>query len=248
MLKTFVIHVSKGYEERREHIDRHLPSVGLNEYEYMLRGDIDDLSDQIRNEFFAGDLSLPAKSCFYKHYLVMKEVVLRQIPQVLALEDDVILEKDFIDQLSAILNELNGEKNYVVNIEEASSQVPRKIRQTGQHLYLCHQNKLTGGLIYDLTFARKAVAFIESKPQMLAADHWFNEHRHEVKFNLFWTHPTLVKQGSKSGMFASGICDKKSGLYTAVRAWFKDRYKKHILSNFRQRNVNYFIDVPYYEE
>lgn len=248
MIKTFIIHVSKGYEERREHIDRHLPAVGINEYEYMLRGDIDDLSEQVRNEFFSGDLSLPAKSCFYKHYLVMKEVVEKQIPQVLVLEDDVLLPKTFIQDLQPILHELEKECNYVVNIEEASSQVPLRVRKKGQHLYLCHQNKLTGGLIYDLAFATKAVAFIESRPQTHAADHWYNEHRHEVKFNLFWSHPTLVKQGSKSGMFTSAISNKKSGHYTALRAWFKDKYKKHILSNFRKRNLNYFVDVPYYKD
>ena len=39
---------AKVYEERRKHIDTHLPSRGINEYEYMLRGDIDDLSDAVR--------------------------------------------------------------------------------------------------------------------------------------------------------------------------------------------------------
>lgn len=248
MIKTFIIHVSKGYEDRRAHIDRHLPQVGLTDYEYMLRGDIDDLTDEIRHQFFAGDLSLPAKSCFYKHYLVMKEAVTRQIPQVLVLEDDVILDKHFLTKLKPILKELEQEVNYVVNIEEASSQVPRRFLKTSKYLYLCNQNKLAGGLIYDLTFATKAVHFMESRPQYAAYDHWFNKHRHEVKFNLFWSHPTLVRQGSKTGLFNSGISGKKSGRSTKFRSWFKDCYKKHILSNFRKRNLDYFRNVPYYQE
>ncbi len=73
MIKTFVIHVSKGYEERRQYIDKHLPERGITDYEYMLAGDIDDLSDDVRNGFFDDSLRLPEKSCFYKHYLVMKK-------------------------------------------------------------------------------------------------------------------------------------------------------------------------------
>ncbi|WP_100753522.1 glycosyltransferase family 25 protein [Vibrio salilacus] len=248
MLKTFIIHVSKGYEERRQHIDNHLPSVGLHQYEFMLRGDINDLTEEIRNKFFAGSLSLPAKSCFYKHYLVMKEVVQRQIPSVLVLEDDVILPSSFTRDLQPILAELENERNYVVNIEEASSQVPITVRKKGKHLYLCNKNKLTGGLIYDLEFAKKAVKFIESTPQIYTADHWYNEHRHDLKFNLFWSHPTLVKQGSKNGLFSSGISNKQRGYTPAIRAWFRDRYKKYILCNLRQRNINCFKNVPYYTE
>lgn len=245
-MKTFVIHVSKGYEERREHIDSHLPKIGVKEYEYMLRGDIDDLSLKVINEFFSHGLTLAEKSCFYKHYLVMKKVVDDNIQQVLVLEDDAILCDDFIGRITEIKKELDGESCYLVNIEEASSQVPFVVREPGKKLYLCEANKLAGGLIYDYFFAKKMVSYIESLQQRYEIDKTIGIVRHQVGFNLFWTHPPLVKQGSKNGLFSSELSGRKSGFKTKIRAWFKDNYKKHILSNFRTKHIALFKNVKKY--
>ncbi|GAL14666.1 hypothetical protein JCM19233_5678 [Vibrio astriarenae] len=197
MIKTFIIHVSKGYEERKEHIERHLPQRGITEFEYMLKGDIDDLSDEIRNEFFRPSMHLPAKSCFYKHYLVMKRVVTEGIPQVLVLEDDAILDPGFCHHLDNILEELEGQSGYIVNLEEASSLVPIRSRKKGQSLYLAEINKLTGGLVYDLEYAKKMVNYIESAIQQSPIDRTIGEARHSIQANLYWVHPPLSGKGVK---------------------------------------------------
>ncbi|MCK6263271.1 glycosyltransferase family 25 protein [Vibrio sp. ZSDE26] len=246
MIKTFVIHVSKGYEDRRKHIDSHLPERGITDYEYMLRGDIDDLSDDIRNHFFGESMSLPEKSCFYKHYLVMKRVVEEKIPQVLVLEDDALLEPDFLDQLSLISLELRKQSKYLVNIEEASSLVPVSIRVPKQKLYLCEVNKLAGGLIYDYSMAEAVVTYVESYTQDAPIDTTLGKLRHLLGYNLFWVHPPLVKQGSKSGLFDSELSGRKAGFYTAFRAWFKDNYKKHILSNLKAKHLAHFKNITKY--
>ncbi len=49
---TFVIHVSEGYEERRQHIDKHLPERGINNFTYRLDGDITDFSEDILDAHF----------------------------------------------------------------------------------------------------------------------------------------------------------------------------------------------------
>lgn len=246
MIKTFIIHVSKGYEDRRKHIDTHLLKRGISEYEYMLRGDIDDLSDEVRNEFFGSELSLAEKSCFYKHYLVMKEVVNRKIPQVLVLEDDAILDKFFSNHLGRILEELRNENNYIINIEEASSQVPFSIRKKGVSLYLSEINKLAGGLVYDYQFAKKMVHYLENNRNEQPIDTTIGKIRHSVGFNLYWTHPTLVKQGSKSGLFNSDLSGRRAGFYTAFRALFKDFYKKYLLSNVKKSHKSHFLNVRKY--
>ncbi|MEF1284782.1 glycosyltransferase family 25 protein [Vibrio sp. M250220] len=248
MIKTFIIHVSKGYEERRKHIDTHLPSRGINEYEYMLRGDIDDLSTDVINVFFGNALTLPEKSCFYKHYLVMKKVVEECIPQVLVLEDDAFLRKDFCEQVELIQHEIafNNEKNYLINIEEASSLVPFSIRNRNQKLYLSDINKLTGGLIYDYEFAKNVIEHMSSTTQNLPIDTTLGQLRSELRYNLFWVHPPLVCQGSKNGQFDSELSGRTSGLKTRIRGFFKDYYKMHILSNLRLSHLKHFKNIIKY--
>ncbi|MGR5261126.1 glycosyltransferase family 25 protein [Vibrio astriarenae] len=246
MIKTFIIHVSKGYEDRKEHIERHLPQRGITEFEYMLKGDIDDLSDEIRNEFFRPSMHLPAKSCFYKHYLVMKKVVTESIPQVLVLEDDAILDPKFCHHLDNVLRELEGQNGYIVNLEEASSLVPIWYRKQGQTLYLSEINKLAGGLVYDLEYAKKMVNYIESTIQLSPIDQTIGKVRHAIAANLYWVHPPIVGQGSKSGMFSSELSGKRAGKYTALRAFFKDVYKMHVLSNLKSSHLAFFKNVKRY--
>jgi glycosyl transferase family 25 len=246
VIKTFIIHVSKGYEERRKHIDSHLPSRGINEYEYMLRGDIDDLSDAIRHEFFGSKLSLAEKSCFYKHYLVMKEAVERNIEQVLVLEDDALLVSSFTQDFSLILSELEGQSNYFANIEEASNSVPLSVRKSNQYLYPCKVNKLCGGYVFDLIFAKKMVEYIESQQIDTPIDGLIGDKIDELQFNLYWVHPPVVKQGSKVGMFESQLSGRTSGLYATARSWFKEGYRTHIRSHLSKKQKALFENVTKY--
>ncbi|MGC9402597.1 glycosyltransferase family 25 protein [Vibrio genomosp. F10 str. 9ZC157] len=243
MIKTFVIHVSKGYEERRKHIDKHLPERGITDYEYMLRGDIDDLSDEIRNEFFDDSLRLPEKSCFYKHYLVMKKVIEEQIPQVLVLEDDALLVKGFDSQLKRILKEMEGKTNYLVNIEDAASSVPYSYREKDQLTYSCKTNKLTGGLVYDISFAKKLVSYIESSPVCAPIDGFIGNENDRLGYSIHWCQPPLVSQGSKNGMFASELNGAKSGLYIRLRSAIKDFYRRDIRSHLSKKHKALFQNI-----
>lgn len=246
MIKTFIIHVSKGYEERRKHIDSHLPKHGISDYEYMLRGDIDDLDDNIRNEFFGPRLSLAEKSCFYKHFLVMKYAVEHQIEPVLVFEDDVVLTDRFQAEFANIQSELADKKNYFVNIEEASNSVPFSIRKPNQHLYPCKVNKLCGGYIFDLEFAAKFVAYVEAEQTNTPIDGLIGDLIDQLQFNLYWTHPPVVKQGSKIGMFESELSGRSSGWYATMRSWFKEGYRTHVRSHLSQKQKALFEHVTKY--
>ncbi len=241
MIKTFVIHVSKGYEDRRAHMDQHLPKHGIVDYEYMLRGDIDDLSESVRSEFFTNDLRLAEKSCFYKHYLVMKRVVDESIPQVLVLEDDALLVDNFTQKLSLSLKELEGKECYFANIEDAATSVPYSYRKPNQTLYPCSTNKLCGGYVYDLAFAEKLVSFIESEAVDAPIDGFIGNENERLGYSIYWCQPPLVSQGSKSGLFASELNGAKSGLYYQFKGFFKHFYRRNILSNLSKKQKKLFI-------
>ncbi|MGF1721734.1 glycosyltransferase family 25 protein [Vibrio kyushuensis] len=240
MIRTFIIHVSKGYEDRRQHIDSHLPERGITDYEYMLRGDIDDLSEDVRNEFFTDTLRLAEMSCFYKHYLVMKRAVKERIPQVLVFEDDVLLIDSFTDRLEKSLEELGGKQCYLVNIEDAATSVPYSCRKPNQTLYLCATNKLCGGYVYDLAFAEKMVSFIESKSVEAPIDGFIGNENENLGYSIYWCQPPLVAQGSKSGLFSSELNGAKSGRYATIRSAIKDWYRRDVRSHISKKQKQLF--------
>ncbi|WP_047049101.1 glycosyltransferase family 25 protein [Vibrio mexicanus] len=240
MIKTFVIHVSKGYENRRAHMDSHLPKHGIVEYEYMLRGDIDDLSESVRSEFFTDTLRLAEKSCFYKHYLVMKRVVEERIPQVLVLEDDALLVDNFTQKLSLSLKELKDKECYFANIEDAATSVPYSYRKPNKTLYLCSTNKLCGGYVYDLAFAEKLVSFIESEVVDAPIDGFIGNENERLGYSIYWCQPPLVSQGSKSGLFASELNGAKSGMYATIRSSIKDWYRRNVRSHMSKKQKQLF--------
>ncbi|GAL14665.1 hypothetical protein JCM19233_5677 [Vibrio astriarenae] len=47
-------------------------------------------------------------------------------------------------------------------------------------------------------------------------------------------------------MFSSELSGKRAGWYTAIRAWFKDVYKMHILSNIKPSHLALFQNVNKY--
>ncbi|WP_199711740.1 glycosyltransferase family 25 protein [Alginatibacterium sediminis] len=242
-MHTFIIHVSKGFEARRQHIDTHLPAMGVRNFEYVLDGDIDFVKSKVSESFFSESLSWAQRSCFYKHYLAMKMVVDRGLPYALVLEDDALLVKDFSEKLQRITEQLTAEKNYFVNIEQASNAVPFSFRKPGKLIYPCKVNKLCGGILYDYTFAKACTEYIESKKVTAPIDGFIGNERCSIGFNLFWAEPSLVKQGSKSGLFDSGISQEKSGVYLSTKSLFKNLYRIYVLSNFKKKQKELFMNV-----
>lgn len=99
---VFVIHVSEGYEERRHHIDKHLPERGIANFEYMLRGDIKDLTPEVKAKYFRENDKLPELSCAYKHVLAYEKMVKRGIERALILEDDAFLANNALTQMQCV--------------------------------------------------------------------------------------------------------------------------------------------------
>ena len=109
---VYVIHVREGYEERRYHIDKHLPERGIKNFTYILDGDIKDLTPAILDKHFSNHDKQPSNSCFYKHQRVYEDMLNNNIPYAIVFEDDVVLEKYTVKQLTNIVKELhfNNEK------------------------------------------------------------------------------------------------------------------------------------------
>lgn len=246
--RVFVIHVSEGYEDRRKHIDSHLPESGITKFEYMLDGDIKDLKNEITGKLFKGSSLTPAEqSCFYKHYLVYKKIVEEKIPQCLVLEDDAYLTRGFCKKLTQVNDELRTKENYLVNIEGAYLSVPFKFRKKGQYTYLSNYTKMTGGYIIDFVAAKKIYEYLNQNPADLPIDTYQSDMRDEIEFNIYWSQPSLVEQGSKNGTFASCINGEGDSLSDKIKYLVKNYHKKYIFSHINKRVSRVFEDVAFYK-
>ncbi|MGC9459968.1 glycosyltransferase family 25 protein [Vibrio genomosp. F10] len=244
---VFIIHVSEGYEDRRAHIDKHLPESGIKSYEYVLKGDIKDLSPEVLNSIFKGSLRTAAEhSCFYKHYLACKKIVDKNLKHALIFEDDVLLNRGFSESLDLILKELESESNYLVNIEDAYLSVPYRFRKRNQKIYLANYTKMCGAYIIDKEAATRLVTFIEKNGTTLPIDTYQSEHRDAIRFNLYWSEPSLVHQGSKSGLFESSVNEEKQGLIQLVKYKLKCLHKKFVWSHVNNRVIRVFKNVNKY--
>lgn len=105
MLKVdavFVLHVKQGSEERAVFMENQLSEMGIK-FEYMLDGDIPDLSEYRKNKYF--DMNRPLSpsemSCAMKHILIYEQMISRGLERVLIFEDDAILKKNFVKFFNA---------------------------------------------------------------------------------------------------------------------------------------------------
>jgi len=113
MIPVFVISLKDSYN-RRKHIEKHLKELGLNfEWFDAINGsklapaEIKDLVDEAKLKKDPFFLSPGAIGCQLSHYYLYKEIIKRNLQYALILEDDIIMEKNFvpcIDKLAASLN------------------------------------------------------------------------------------------------------------------------------------------------
>lgn len=239
-IPTYVIHPTKGHEEREAHLKSHLPQVGLIDYEIIVDGDADKLSDTVINDFFGPALTRGGMSCNYKHYLAYKYVIDRNQDYALILENDVFVANDILEKTDKILSEIEGKKNLLVNIEEASELVPIWYRKKGKIAYLANKNKMAAGYIIDKHFAKTMVAYLESHQTNKNFDALISEVASELSIRLYWSHPPLVTQGSKDGTFSSEISDEQSGFIVKCKTTLRNFYKTRILSNFQPKRIRVF--------
>ncbi|UTM60479.1 glycosyltransferase family 25 protein (plasmid) [Photobacterium sp. CCB-ST2H9] len=243
---VFIIHVSKGYEDRRAHIDQHLPERGITNFEYMLEGDISDLTPEVKEKYFQHNECLPALSCAYKHILVYEKMVAEGIERALVLEDDAYLTEDAFEKLSAVEAEMSSERNFILNIEHSNRSVPVRIKNPGQLCYLASHTKRTGGYVIQLEAAKRIVDFFEHYQTSMPIDAFQTKMRDILGYNIFWMDPPVVHQGSKNGMFDSELSQRKKNRLGALTSYFRDGYQRHILTNLSSKRMRSFQKVTRY--
>lgn len=231
-IKVFVLHVRKGYEDREEHIRQMLGVMNID-FEFLLDGDMDDLTPEVLDRYFTGKMRqvTPAVSCAMKHLLVCEQIVNRKLPGAIVLEDDMVLYKNFSKVFDECMEEMRreGVNEALINFEDSALRfVPGSQRQRKRHLYLAKKDRFAGCLYLTYATAKKILNYVNVYKCDTAIDIFHRQLITRIGLRYYWCHPCIATQGTHNGMFPSSISEKsaKKQRYRA-RVWhMKLCYKK----------------------
>lgn len=235
-IKVFVLHIKDGYEERKDHMENMMSALHIP-FEYILDGDISDLSQDILDSYFKTPLMhsfCPRASCSYKHYLAYQQVLSRNLEGALILEDDIILHHNFVEIFNNCMVELDRikKKNAIISFEDSRLRfVPRSQRIKGKYLYEGRKDRMAGAYYITNNACRIIVNYVNAHKFDRPIDLLHAQLLQENILNYYWCHPTIATQGSFSGKFDSSISSKKE--FAISLMWFLKLNYKKMLYEFR---------------
>ncbi len=228
-MKTLVIHAA-ALKERGEHMDRMLKGFGMD-YEIIKEGDLNDLDAQLMGRFFKDGATLQPTarhSCTAKHFLACEKIVADDMEGALVLEDDIVLDKDFVSLFEQSLTEYREQyaaKNIIISYEDSALRfVPRSQRRKGQMLYPARKGRMAGCYFINGRAAKAIVEQLSVERCHEPIDWYHNTLISKGILECLWCQPTIATQGTFSGAFVSSLND--DGRFVRLRWLFKKNYKK----------------------
>jgi len=228
-MKTFVIHVSDAFE-REKHIKNELKNRNLD-IEFILKGDIKDLSEKILTHYFQGNMKeiRGAVSCAYKHILACEKVVNQKDDVVLILEDDIYCYSNFNNMLSKIQSEIKNRNlsNFIISIEDSTLRyIPRSKRKKGQYLYRENRTRTNVGFLIDKLAAQQILDAIKNVKVNRPIDLYYDKLVEKEKINMYWSQPAMMCQGSIDGSIKTLIGEKRLGFIRNTSYRLQKQYKR----------------------
>ena len=234
-IETFVLHV-KSAINRHQHMEQQLSDKNLN-YQYILDGDKESISETTLNNYFGGELNKLSNvtSCAYKHILAYEKMVANSIQYALIFEDDIFLKSHFTETLKKVLSEIERENlsNFLISLEDSDLRfVKRSEIKPNKLLYKKETGRLAGAYIVDIKFAEKALAEIAQNKCNMPID-WFHDMLQKKELvQIFWLSKAVATQGSLNGKIKSIIGNKHKKIHRII-TYNIQRLYKICLYNFR---------------
>lgn len=236
-IKTFVLHVKHGYEDRKIHIEKTMSDHNIP-FQYILDGDIADLTTKRLDTYFSGarhSLS-PGTSCAMKHILTWQEIVDSGVENALVIEDDIFLSKNFnrIFEMSVEQSQSFDRPFYIGYAAACLRLVPRSSRKKNVVIYKANDTQCTGAYFVNRQFAVTVLEYIKQHKCALPIDIFLATLCKEGVFDAYWSYPVIAKQGSHDGRMKSSITphDNKSPLLRRISRSMTTNYK-HMIYMFR---------------
>lgn len=227
-MKVYVLH-SSNLSKRKKHILEQFRKHNIYNFEFIEKFDAREITEE-ESRPFAKDYKRTLMSLFLKHIyayqLIAKDSEASEAPTII-FEDDVILGDDFYEILEKYMNEASDCKgaNGVSDVGYASDtnkydmlfigcgynlHINKEVIEENKHIYKNPYTRATDSYVITSSCAKKICDYYEATaalacPITLPINLWLNKAILDKGLNVYWCEPTIVSQGSQSGLFEVSI-------------------------------------------
>lgn len=123
----------------------------------------------------------------------------------LFLEDDAILEVNFLDRLNSYIQSLPKDWDAAFIGQAVDKRIPESERVEGQYWYKKDfpADRCTDSILFSKKAVSRLYNAMESAKICFPIDHEYSHWFRQLNMNVYWLEPPLVTQGSQCGIFDS---------------------------------------------
>lgn len=212
-LITYVIHYTPLKERKHFQLDQ-LDKLSLQNNVFIEKYDKETLEVEDLIKFDKKKIKLGTISLFRKQIYAMELIQKSNFKYNLVLEDDAILDEDFVSKLTRGLKQLPDDYDMLFLGDGCNLHIPlNKISQSKYIYKKCRGPTNWGGnggtrcadsMLISQKCAINICKYYESMKENsidLGLDWWLNQAIRDLKLDIYWMEPTIVKQGSETNKF-----------------------------------------------
>jgi GR25 family glycosyltransferase involved in LPS biosynthesis len=212
-MKVFVIHYKKLIERKKFMLEQFVKH-NITNYTFIEidRDEIEESQFQIFNPNFKNK---KAQVAITLSHLYSYHEILNNYDYALILEDDAILCENFLEKFSHYLEQLPDNFDMMFIGNGGYLHIPPCYLKDGNFVYYKNNEienwsimgaaKPTDSYIVSKKCAEKICNFVKDLENHVSKpiDWWLTDLCQELNLNVYWAEPTLVTQGTQTGMFLS---------------------------------------------
>ncbi len=211
-MRIFVLHYSKLIE-RKKSIITQFKRHNITDYEFIEKFNKEDLTLDDK-KLFSDNAKESMISLMNKHFYAYK-LATEYDTHSLILEDDVILEDNFIEKLNTYIAQLPADYDMLFIGDGCGFHIQSHLLVPGKYIYeKCLYPTRWGGngasrcsdsYLISNKCAKKLCKYIDGLNVRIGlhSDWWLNVAARENNLKVYWAEPTIVTQGSENGTFDS---------------------------------------------
>jgi glycosyl transferase family 25 len=214
-MKIFVIHYSK-FADRKTSILDQFKKQNITDFEFVEKYDKEDLQPA-DTQLFSG-LKDSHVSLFLKHLYVYR-LIAENHKHALIFEDDVILTPHFMYILAQYTKQLSPTYDMLFVGNGCNLHIQKNKWRKGQYIYRKAlfptpgegdgASRCLDSYLMSQKCAARLCEYVKRQSKIkLAVDWWLNVASRDNQFEVYWAEPTLVTQGSQTGLFPSSLQPK----------------------------------------
>lgn len=206
---NYVLHVKKGYKDREESIIRQFRELDAP-FEWVLDYDTADIDGNTLKKYsYNGNLKKTEISCSLKHISTWEKIAGGDRWAAFVFEDDVIIDPaQFNTVVEKALEEFQSDWNCdaIISLGDAGAMhAPWTKMKDKKKLYSAELIRCSDSYLITKGAAQKLMEWIKVNGFSLSADRLIDRICNECGVMILWLEPTVVSQGTHTGLFPSAI-------------------------------------------